>query len=95
LAARGFVALSDKLTFGLHAGRSRGGTAFGHLTVIDHRNGTRYQSTHISTYGRAVAPFFVSVPTTGVTRVFEGQLRVNGGAIRNFTAYLNGQRWAW
>jgi hypothetical protein len=86
----GFVgAVPNKITFGLHAGRSKDGTVFGHLTVIDHRNGTRYQSTHISSYGQAIAPFFVSVPTTGVTRVFEGQLRVNGGAIRSFSAYMN------
>lgn len=86
----GFVGQRNaKITFGLHAGRSRGGTVFGHLTVIDHRTKTRYQSTRISTYGRAVAPFFVSVPTGGVTRVFEGELRVNGGAVRSFTAYVN------
>jgi hypothetical protein len=86
----GFVgAVGNKVTYGVHAGRSEGGTVFGHLNVIDHRNGNRYQSTHISTYGRAIAPFFVNVPTTGVTRVVEGQLRVNGGAIRSFTAYLN------
>jgi hypothetical protein len=86
----GFVgATGNKVTYGVHAGRSRGGTVFGHFNVIDHRNGNRYQSTHISSYGRAVAPFFVSVPTTGVTRVVEGQVRVNGGAVRNFTAYLN------
>jgi hypothetical protein len=86
----GFVgSAGNKVTYGVHAGRSKGGTVFGHLNVIDHRSGNRYQSTHISTYGRAVAPFFVSVPTTGVTRVVEGQVRVNGGAIRNFTAYLN------
>jgi hypothetical protein len=86
----GFVgATGNKVTFGVHAGRSRGGTVFGHFNVVDHRNGNRYQSTHISTYGRAVAPFFVSVPTGGVTRVVEGQVRVNGGAVRSFTAYLN------
>jgi hypothetical protein len=86
----GFVGTRDaKVTYGLHAGRSRGGTVFGHLNVVDHRTGTRYQSTRIRTYGRPVAPFFVSVPGRGVTRVFEGQVRVNGGAIRNFTAYLN------
>jgi hypothetical protein len=86
----GFVgARGSKVTYGLHAGRSRGGTVFGHLTVVDHRNGNRYQSTRISTYGRPAAPFFVSVPTSGVTRVFEGQVRVKGGAVRNFTAYVN------
>lgn len=78
-----------RVTFGLHAGRSRGGTVFGHLTVINHGNGTRYQSTRITAYGRPVAPFSVSVPGSGVTRVFEGQVRVNGGAVQNFTAYLN------
>lgn len=86
----GFVGSRNaKVTYGLHAGRSRGGTVFGHLNVIDHRTGNRYQSTRISTYGRPVAPFFVSVPSGGVTRAFEGQVRVNGGAIRNFTAYVN------
>ncbi len=83
------VAGGGRVTFGVHAGRSRGGTVFGHFTVVDHRTSTRYQSTRISTYGRAVAPFFVSVPTSGVTRVVEGSVRVNGGAVRNFTAYLN------
>jgi hypothetical protein len=85
----GFIIAGGKVTFGLHAGRSRGGTVFGHVTVVDHRNGNRYHSTHISTYGRPVTPFFVSVPSGGVTRVFEGQLRVNGGPTRSFTAYLN------
>ena len=86
----GFVgAAGSKVTYGVHAGRSRGGTVFGHFNVVDHRNGNRYQSTHISSYGRAVAPFFVNIPSTGVTRVVEGQVRVNGGAVRNFTAYLN------
>ncbi len=86
----GFVgSAGNKVTYGVHAGRSRGGTVFGHFNVVDHRNGNQYQSTRISNYGRAVAPFFVSVPTTGVTRVVEGQVRVNGGAVRNFTAYLN------
>jgi hypothetical protein len=86
----GFVgSRGAKVSYGLHAGRSRGGTVFGRLNVVDHRTGTRYQSTRIRTYGRPVAPFFVSVPSGGVTRVFEGQVRVNGGAIRNFTAYLN------
>jgi hypothetical protein len=85
------VAGGGRVTFGVHAGRSRGGTVFGHFNVIDHRTDTptRYQSTSINRYGRAVAPFFVSSPGTGVTRVVEGQVRVNGGAIRNFTAYLN------
>jgi hypothetical protein len=85
------VAGGGRVTFGVHAGRSRGGTVFGHFNVIDHRtdNPTRYQSTSITRYGRAVAPFFVSVPGTGVTRVVEGQVRVNGGATRSFTAYLN------
>jgi hypothetical protein len=86
----GFVGSRDaKVTYGLHAGRSRGGTVFGHLNVVDHRTGTRYQSTRIRTYGMPVAPFFVSVPGTGVTRVFEGDVRVNGGSVRSFTAYLN------
>jgi hypothetical protein len=86
----GFVgSAGSKITYGLHAGRSRGGTVFGHLTVVDHQAGNRYQSTQINTYGRAVAPFFVSVPSGGVTRVFEGKVRVNGGAVQNFTAYLN------
>jgi hypothetical protein len=86
----GFVgAVPNKITYGVHAGRSKDGTVFGHFNVVDHKTNTRYQSTHISTYGRAIAPFFVNVPSTGVTRVVEGQLRVNGGAIRSFTAYLN------
>jgi hypothetical protein len=86
----GFVGSGgQKVTYGVHAGRSRGGTVFGHFNVVDHRNGNRYQSTRIRSYGQAVAPFFVSVPTTGVTRVVEGELRVNGGAVRSFTAYLN------
>jgi hypothetical protein len=83
------VAGGGRVTFGLHAGRSRGGTVFGHLTVVDHRTDTRYQSTQITAYGRAVAPFFVAVPGGGVTRVFEGKVRVNGGAVQNFTTYLN------
>jgi hypothetical protein len=85
------VAGGGRVTFGVHAGRSRGGTVFGHFTVVDHRTDkpTRYQSTRINRYGRAVAPFFVSVPSTGVTRVVEGQVRVNNGPVRNFTAYLN------
>jgi hypothetical protein len=86
----GFVgAVPNKITYGVHAGRSKDGTVFGHFTVVDHKTGNRYQSTHISNYGLPVAPFFVSVPGTGVTRAVEGQLRVNGGAIRSFTAYLN------
>jgi len=86
----GFVGSAGaKVTFGLHAGRSRDGTVFGHLTVVDHRTGDRYQSTHISRYGQPIAPFFVSVPSGGVTRVFEGQLRVNGGTERDFAAYMN------
>jgi hypothetical protein len=86
----GFVEIGrSRITFGLHAGRSKGGTVFGHLNVVDHRTGTRYQSTRISTYGKAIAPFFVSIPGTGVTRVFEGQLKVNGGVTRSFTAYMN------
>lgn len=83
------VAGGGRVTFGVHAGRSRGGTVFGHFTVVDHRTGTRYQSTRITAYGRAVAPFFVSVPSGGVTRVVEGRVRVNRGAVRSFTAYLN------
>lgn len=88
----GFVgSAANKVTYGVHAGRSRGGTVFGHFNVVDHRTDkpTRYQSTSITSYGRAAAPFFVSIPTTGVTRVVEGRVRVNGGPIRNFTAYLN------
>ncbi|MGH7508816.1 MAG: post-COAP-1 domain-containing protein [Gemmatimonadales bacterium] len=85
----GSVVHSGRVTFGLHAGRSRGGTVFGRLTVVDHRNKTRYQSTRITAYGRPAAPFFVSVPGSGVTRVFEGTVRVNGRAVRNFTAYVN------
>ena len=86
----GFVgSTSQKVTYGVHAGRSRGGTVFGHFNVVDHRNGNRYQSTHISSYGQPVAPFSLSVPSTGVTRVVEGEVRVNGGAVRSFTAYLN------
>jgi hypothetical protein len=83
------VAGGGRVTFGVHAGRSAGGTIFGHFTVVDHRTKTRYQSTGITAYGRAAAPFFVSVPTTGVTRVVEGTVRVNGGPVRSFTAYLN------
>jgi hypothetical protein len=83
------VASGGRVTFGVHAGRSRGGTVFGHFTVVDHRTKTRYKSTQITAYGRALAPFFVFVPTTGVTRVVEGKVRVNGGSVRNFTAYLN------
>ena len=86
----GFVGSGGrKVTYGVHAGRSHSGTVFGHFTVVDHRNGTHYQSTRIRSYGQAVAPFFVSVPRTGVTRVVEGDVRVNGGAVRSFTAYLN------
>jgi hypothetical protein len=86
----GFVGTTgQKVTYGVHAGRSRGGTVFGHFNVVDHRTGNRYQSTRIRSYGQAAAPFFVSVPTTGVTRVVEGEVRVNGGAVRSFTAYLN------
>jgi len=83
------VAGGGRVTFGVHAGRSRGGTVFGHFTVVDHRTGTRYQSTQITAYGRALAPFFVSVPASGVTRVVEGKVRVNGGSVQSFTAYLN------
>jgi hypothetical protein len=82
-------AKSKTFTWGMHAGRSEDGTVFGHLTVVDHVNGLTYQSTHISSYGVAVAPFFVTVPAGGVTRVFEGKLRVNQGAIQNFTVYFN------
>jgi hypothetical protein len=86
----GFVgAGGKKITFGLHAGRSAGGTVFGHLTAVDHRTKTRYQSTRITRYGRPVTPFFASIPGGGVTRVFEGQVRVNGGAVRSFAAYVN------
>jgi hypothetical protein len=85
----GFVgAAGQKVTFGLHAGRSRGGTVFGHLTVVDHRTGTRYQSTEITRYGRP-DPGFVFFGSGGVTRIFEGRVRVNGGAERSFTAYVN------
>jgi hypothetical protein len=83
------VAGGGRVTFGVHAGRSRDGTVFGHFTVVDHRTDTRYQSTQITAYGRALAPFFVSVPAGGVTRVVEGRVRVNGGAVQSFTAYLN------
>ncbi len=83
------VAGGGRVTFGVHAGRSRGGTVFGHFTVVDHRTDTRYHSTQITAYGRALAPFFVSVPTSGVTRVVEGRVRVNNGPVRSFTAYLN------
>jgi hypothetical protein len=83
------VAGGGRVTFGVHAGKSAGGTVFGHFTVVDHRTKTRYQSTEINAYGRAIAPFFVAVPTSGVTRVVEGKVRVNGGPVRNFTAYLN------
>jgi hypothetical protein len=83
------VAGGGRVTFGVHAGRSRGGTVFGHFTVVDHRTDTRYQSTQITAYGRAVAPFFVAVPSSGVTRVVEGRVRVNGGGVQGFTAYLN------
>jgi hypothetical protein len=62
---------------------------FGHFTVVDHRTDTRYQSTQITAYGRALAPFFVSVPPGGVTRVVEGRVRINGGTVQSFTAYLN------
>jgi hypothetical protein len=86
----GFVGSSgSKVTYGLHAGRSRDGTVFGHVNVVDHRDGTHYRSTRIRTYGRPAAPFSVSVPTGGVTRVFEGEVRVNRGPIRSFTAYMN------
>jgi hypothetical protein len=85
----GFVgSAGSKVTYGLHAGRSAGGTVFGHLTVVDHRNGNRYQSTQITRYGRP-EPGFVFFGSGGVTRIFEGQVRVNGGAVRNFTAYVN------
>jgi hypothetical protein len=84
------VAGGGRVTFGVHAGRSRRGTVFGHFTVIDHRTDppTRYQSTRIDDYGRPAAPFSAVIPE-GVTRIVEGQVRVNKRDIRNFTAYLN------
>src|SRR3982751_6900273 len=58
----GFVGSGgQKVTYGVHAGRSKGGTVFGHFNVVDHRTGKRYQSTRIRSYGQAVAPFFISV----------------------------------
>jgi hypothetical protein len=80
---------SKTFTWGMHAGRSQDGTVFGHLTVIDHVNGLQYESKHIGAYGVATAPFFVSVPPGGVTRVFEGKLRINGGPKLPFTVYFN------
>jgi hypothetical protein len=80
---------SKTFTWGMHAGQAADGKVFGHLTVIDHVNGLKYESTHIGDYGVAVAPFFVSVPAGGVTRVFEGRLRVNGGPQQQFTVYFN------
>jgi hypothetical protein len=80
---------SKTWTWGMHAGRSEDGTVFGHLNVVDHVNGITYKSTRVLSYGVAVAPFFVSVPAGGVTRVFEGRLRVNNGPIQNFTVYFN------
>ncbi|HYF38716.1 MAG TPA: post-COAP-1 domain-containing protein [Gemmatimonadales bacterium] len=85
----GFVGTSgSKITFGLHAGRSRGGTVFGHLTVVNHASDTRYQSTEITRYGRP-EPGFVSFPSGGVTRIFEGRVRINGSGSHPFTAYVN------
>ena len=80
---------SKTWTWGMHAGRSEDGTVFGHLNIVDHVNGITYKSTRVLSYGVAVAPFFVSVPAGGVTRVFEGRLRVNNGPIQNFTVYFN------
>lgn len=77
-------------TWGMHAGRSEDGTVFGHLTVIDHVNGLKYKSTQIDKYGIAIAPFFVSVPAGGVTRVFEGKLKINKQTPAvSFTVYFN------
>jgi len=87
----GFVgAAGSKVTYGLHAGRSRGGTVFGHLTVVDHRTDTptRYQSTEITRYGRP-EPGFVDFSGGGVTRIFEGRVRINGSGSHPFTAYVN------
>jgi hypothetical protein len=85
----GFVGKAgSKITYGLHAGRSRGGTVFGHLTVVNHDTDTRYQSTEITRYGRP-EPGFVSFPSGGVTRIFEGKVRINGSGSHNFTAYVN------
>lgn len=85
----GFVgSAGSKITFGLHAGRSRGGTVFGHLTVVNHATGTRYQSTEITRYGRP-EPGFVVIPGGGVTRIFEGRVRINGSGSHAFTAYVN------
>ena len=86
----GFVIINDvKFTFGLHGGQSEGGTVFGHLTVVDHGTGTTYQSTDVITYGEPIAPFSVSIPGTGVTRLFEGHLRIDQGAEVSFAAYMN------
>jgi hypothetical protein len=82
------VAGGGRVTFGLHAGRSRQGTVFGHVTVVDHRTDTRYQSTEINDYGRP-GPGFVDFSGGGVTRIFEGRVRVNNGPTRSFTAYVN------
>jgi hypothetical protein len=85
----GFVGSGgSKITYGLHAGRSRGGTVFGHLTVVNHATRTRYQSTEINRYGRP-EPGFVSFPSGGVTRIFEGRVRINGRGSHSFTAYVN------
>lgn len=84
------VAGGGKVTFGLHAGRSRDGTVFGHVNVVDHRTDkpTRYQSTAIIRYGRPERGF-VNFPTAGVTRIIEGTVRVNGRGSQSFTAYVS------
>jgi hypothetical protein len=86
----GFVgSAGSKITFGLHAGRSRGGTVFGHLTVVNHATDTRYQSTEITRYGRP-EPGFVAFPgNDGDVRIFEGRVRINGSGSHPFTAYVN------
>jgi hypothetical protein len=81
---------SKTFTWGMHAGRSEDGTVFGNLNLIDHVNGLQYRRVKITSYGVAVSPFFVSVPAGGVTRVFEGKLRINNaGPKLPFTVYFN------
>lgn len=86
----GFVGTAgSKITFGLHAGRSRDGTVFGHLTVVNHATDTRYQSIEITRYGRPEPGFVVFPEGDSDVRIFEGRVRINGSGSHPFTAYVN------